>query len=254
MLTSGCQGCAISSSRLAFAYARDGLLPASDVIARVNPRTRTPVNACLFNFVVQVRGSLLGQSVPAESFFLQVLCLCLIFAGPVAIGAIFSESLASAGPRPLPDSSPAGVGAVGAYFAFTLPVMLRCFFAGERWRAGPWNLGRWSLPCGYLGAQPVPVPAHHFILIHNTSATSFVGLMIPILCLPSVKGVDLNPESMNWTVVVWCVAFLTSYIVIKYHTDIILFRGGPMLLAMIFFLLHARKTYLGPRINIEHMT
>ena len=84
------QGCAISASRLAFAYARDGLLPASSIVARVDKRTRTPINACIFNFIV------------------QVLMLCLIFAGPVAIAAIFS------------------IGAVGAYFAFTMPVAMVC--------------------------------------------------------------------------------------------------------------------------------
>lgn len=40
------QGCAISASRLAFAYARDGLLPASSIVARVDKRVRaysTPI-------------------------------------------------------------------------------------------------------------------------------------------------------------------------------------------------------------------
>ncbi|KAL8280528.1 hypothetical protein RQP46_007176 [Phenoliferia psychrophenolica] len=149
-------------SRLAFAYARDGVMPASGWIAMVNPHTKTPVHACIFNFVVQ---------------------------------AIFS------------------IGAVGGYFAFTLPVILRCFFAGDRWRPGPWNLGRWSLPCGYV-------------------ASSFVALMIPILCLPAYKGADLTPSTMNWTCVVW---------------------GGPLFLASLFFLVYARKTYTGPKIKIEHM-
>ncbi|KAF8318420.1 amino acid permease [Clavulina sp. PMI_390] len=171
------QGCAISASRLAFAYARDGLLPASKAIAKVDERTRTPINACIFNFVVQVA------------------MLCLIFAGPLAIAAIFS------------------IGATGAYFAFTMPVAMRCFFAGDRWRPGPWNLGRWSLPTGY-------------------AAVAYVGVMIPILCFPSVKGADLDAASMNWTVVVW---------------------GGPLFLAAVFFALVARKTYTGPKINIEHL-
>jgi len=171
------QGCAISASRLAFAYARDGLLPASGIVARVNETTKTPINACIFNFIVQVA------------------MLCLIFAGPVAIGAIFS------------------VGAVGAYFAFTLPVTLRVFFAGDRWVPGPWNLGIWSKPCGYV-------------------STAYVALMIPILCLPAYKGADLNAETMNWTVVVW---------------------AGPLFLAACFFAIHARKTYHGPKINLEHL-
>lgn len=73
------------------------------------PQTHTPINAVIFNFIVQVA------------------VLCLIFAGPLAIAAIFS------------------IGATGAYFAFTMPVAMKLFFAGPRWRPGPWNLGRWSV-------------------------------------------------------------------------------------------------------------
>jgi len=171
------QGCAISASRLAFAYARDGLLPASSIVRRVNQTTFTPINACFFNFIVQVA------------------MLCLIFAGPVAVGAIFS------------------IGAVGAYFAFTVPIVMRCFFAGDRWRPGPWTLGKFSLPIGYF-------------------ACAYVALMLPILCFPAFRGVDLTPITMNWTIVVW---------------------GGPLFLAASFFVIHARKTYKGPQINIEHL-
>jgi len=172
------QGCAISASRLAFAYARDGLLPASKVVAHVNERTKTPINACIFNFIVNTA------------------MLCLIFAGPIAVGAIFS------------------IGAVGAYFAFTMPIFLRCFFAGDRWRPGPWNLGRWSLPIGYF-------------------ACGYVLLMLPILCFPAMRGADLNVQNMNWTIVVW---------------------GAPLFAAALFFAVHARKTYHGPRIRLEHLS
>jgi hypothetical protein len=40
------EGCAISASRLAFAYARDGLLPASKVIATVNKRVELSFLLC----------------------------------------------------------------------------------------------------------------------------------------------------------------------------------------------------------------
>ncbi|EJD53496.1 hypothetical protein AURDEDRAFT_53635, partial [Auricularia subglabra TFB-10046 SS5] len=169
------QGCAISCSRLAFAYARDGLLPASKVVSAVNRYTRTPVNACIFNFIVNTA------------------MLCLIFAGPIAIGAIFS------------------VAAVGAYFAFTMPIVLRCFCAGDRWRPGPWNLGRWSKPIGMY-------------------ACAYVALMLPLLCFPAARGANLTAENMNWAIVVW---------------------GGPLALAALFFGLHARKTYHGPQVRLE---
>ncbi|KZV85289.1 amino acid permease [Exidia glandulosa HHB12029] len=172
------QGCAISCSRLAFAYARDGLLPASRLVSRVNRHTSTPVNACIFNFIANTAH------------------LCLIFAGPIAVGAIFSA------------------GAVGAYFAFIMPVFLRCFFAGDRWRPGPWNLGRWGKPVGYY-------------------ACAYVSLMLPILCFPAVRGADLTAQTMNWTIVVW---------------------GGPLSIAAVYFALVARKTYKGPQLRGEHLS
>jgi hypothetical protein len=47
------------------------------------------------------------------------------------------------------------------------------FFVGNRFRPGPWNLGKLSIPIGAL-------------------ASAFVALMVPILCLPSVVGSELE--------------------------------------------------------------
>lgn len=79
----------------------------------------------------------------------------LIFGGPLAAGALFS------------------IGAVAAFVAFTIPIAIRVFFVGDRFRPGPWNLGRASTPIGTL-------------------ACAFVVLMVPILMLPSVTGSDLE--------------------------------------------------------------
>lgn len=66
------QGCMIAASRVTFAYARDDCFPFSRYWKRVNQYTQTPVNAVWFNCTV---GSLL---------------LLLIFAGELAVGALFS--------------------------------------------------------------------------------------------------------------------------------------------------------------------
>ena len=142
------QACMIAASRVTFAYARDDCFPLSRIWKRVNKYTRTPVNAVWFNNVI------------------GILCLLLIFGGDVAIGAIFS------------------IGAVAAFFAFTTPIFIRVFFVGNRFRPGPWNLGKFSIPIGII-------------------ASAFVALMIPILCLPSVTGKHLHPNTMNWTALVW---------------------------------------------------
>ncbi|KAK5267542.1 GABA/polyamine transporter, partial [Exophiala xenobiotica] len=104
------QGCMIAASRVTFAYARDGCFPGSRWWKQVNPYTKTPVNAVWFNCVI------------------GILLTLLLFGGEVAIGAIFS------------------VGAIGAFVAFTIPITIRTFFVGNRFRRGPWHLGKYSYP------------------------------------------------------------------------------------------------------------
>ena len=131
------QGCMVAASRVTFAYARDDCFPLSKYWKRVNPITRTPVNAVLANTAIGI-----------------ILCL-LIFGGELAAGALFS------------------IGAIAQYVAFTVPIVIRVFFVGDRFRAGPWNLGRFSMPIGIVGC-------------------SFVLLMTPISTYPqfSLNGAD----------------------------------------------------------------
>jgi amino acid transporter len=170
------QGCMVAASRVTFAYARDDCLPGSRWIKKVNKLTSTPVNAVWFNTAI------------------GCIILLLIFGGSVAIGAIFS------------------VGAIAAYVAFTIPIFIRVFFVGDRFRPGPWHLGKYSKPIGIC-------------------ACSFILVMMPILCFPSVRGNDLTAELMNWTVVVY---------------------GVPMTMVIIWWFVSARKWFKGPKINVEH--
>ncbi|KAG9231578.1 amino acid permease-domain-containing protein [Amylocarpus encephaloides] len=170
------QGCMVAASRVTFAYARDDCFPFSSWIKQVNKHTYTPVNAVWFNTIV------------------GICLLLLIFGGEVAIGAIFS------------------VGAIAAYVAFTIPIFIRVFFVGERFRRGPWHLGKFSKPIGAI-------------------ACSFILVMVPILCLPSVRGNSLTAELMNWTIVVY---------------------GGPMMFVLIWWFASAHKWFHGPVINVEH--
>lgn len=122
---------------MTFAYARDDCFPASFWIKRVNKRTRTPVNAVWFNTVI------------------GILMTLLIFGGDLAAGALFS------------------IGAVAAFVAFTIPIFIRVFLVGDRFRAGPWHLGKASIPIGVC-------------------ACAFVALMVPVLMLPSLTGSNLR--------------------------------------------------------------
>ena len=167
------QGCMVAASRVTFAYARDGCFPCSWFMARVNRHTRTPVNAVWFNTV------------------LGILMTLLIFGGPLAAGALFS------------------IAAVAAFVAFTIPIFIRVFFVGNRFRPGPWNLGKYSM---YIGS----------------AACAFVALMVPILCLPSLTGSDLDASGMNWTCLVY---------------------GGPMTMVLIWWVVDARKWFKGPKVR-----
>lgn len=128
----------VAASRVTFAYSRDECFgPLSRITKRVNRHTLTPVNAVWFNTIIGI----------AMDF--------LIFGGELAAGALFS------------------IGAVAAFVAFTIPIFIRVFLVGNRFRPGPWNLGQASIPIG-------------------TAACAFVVLMVPILMLPSVTGSDLE--------------------------------------------------------------
>ncbi|CCE78701.1 Piso0_000729 [Millerozyma farinosa CBS 7064] len=170
----GCS-CMLAASRVTFAYSRDGLFPLSKYWKRVNETTRTPVNAVLINF------------------FLGQLILLLIFAGSTAVGAIFS------------------VGAISGFVSFTMPTLFKITYAHNKFKPGPWSLGVFSRPIGFI-------------------SVAFVLVMIPILCFPTKSGKALTTDQMNWTVVVYF---------------------GPMLLAFISFIVDAHKWYKGPKTNIE---
>ncbi|KAF2464131.1 amino acid permease [Lindgomyces ingoldianus] len=170
------QGCMVAASRVTYAYARDGCFPMSKYWAKVNKVTKTPVNAVWFNCLVGV-----------------LLC-CLIFAGQVTVLAIFS------------------VGAIACFVAFAIPISLRVFVVGSRFRRGPWHLGHFGKPVG-------------------VAAVGFVALMVPILCLPTNTGGSLNSSNMNWTSLVY---------------------GAPMLVALLWFAVDAHKWFKGPKVNAKH--
>jgi amino acid transporter len=98
----------LASSRQIFAFSRDGALPASSWLCRMNARTGTPVNAVIFSAICAIMLGLLA------------------FAGPAAINAVFALTV------------------VAGYIAYSMPMVARWLWAKENnFRPGPWNLGRW---------------------------------------------------------------------------------------------------------------
>ncbi|SMR52937.1 unnamed protein product [Zymoseptoria tritici ST99CH_1E4] len=103
-------GCAITATRVLFAFSRDGALPGSSWWAKIDCRTKTPVNA---TWLVVALAAVLGL---------------LMFAGPITIGAVFT------------------MGAIAQYTSFTAPIILKLLFGRKRFVRGPWHLGIFSIP------------------------------------------------------------------------------------------------------------
>ncbi|KLO14661.1 APC amino acid permease [Schizopora paradoxa] len=101
----------LATSRQMFAFARDGALPFSSVLHRIDSRTRTPVIAVW----VCVSGAFLVG--------------LLTFAGAAAINAIFA------------------MGVCAQYLAYGIPIACFALAKGtNRARTGPFTLGRLSFP------------------------------------------------------------------------------------------------------------
>lgn len=79
-----------------------------------------------------------------------------------------------------------------------------------KFKQGPWNLGRWSKPL-------------------NVVALIFILGMMPILCLPATRGSHLNAQGQNYSAVAY---------------------AGFMLLVSLWYLVFARKFFLGPRAHL----
>jgi len=106
----------LASSRQVFAFSRDGALPFSSILYRMNSYTRTPVNTVIFGVIFSI---LFG---------------CLVFAGPAAINAIFAISV------------------VGEYIAYIIPIVARYAFDND-FKPGPFTLGRWGIPCAVVSVS-----------------------------------------------------------------------------------------------------
>ncbi|CAA7270612.1 unnamed protein product [Cyclocybe aegerita] len=102
----------LAASRQMFAFSRDGALPFSSFLYRINGTTGTPV-VCVFFC----------------AFMAMVLGL-LSFAGPVAVGAVFT------------------MGVICQYIAYSIPISAR-HLGGQIFKPGPFSLGRLSAPVSF---------------------------------------------------------------------------------------------------------
>jgi amino acid transporter len=100
-----------ANSRMIYAFSRDGALPGSRFWHTINKRTRTPTNG----------------------IWLAVACSWLLVAPAYWRGSVVAYFAVTS------------IAVIGLYIAYVLPTFLR-LLAGDSFRPGRWNLGRWSKP------------------------------------------------------------------------------------------------------------
>ena len=123
--------CLTSTSRMMFAFSRDGAVPGSALWARIN-KGRVPVNAVIGSAIIGV-----------------ILTIPALFpapnGAPVAFYAVVS------------------IGVIGLYVAFAIPIYLR-WRMGSAFKQGSWNLGnhwKWMAPLAIL---EIAITSIYFLL------------------------------------------------------------------------------------------
>jgi amino acid transporter len=131
-----------AGSRLAFSYARDGALPGSAWVSRVNARFKTPVNALLMGAVITVLFCLLVYVNPGSNYHIWFVTY------PANVNALVAL---------------VSFGVSGIYLSFFLTVIGAIIARARGWvPGGTFRLGSWGWPVSiiaavYLGAMLLDV-------------------------------------------------------------------------------------------------
>jgi len=120
-----------ANSRMIYAFSRDNGLPASSTWSKINPKTRTPTNSIWLGVVLS---AIVGS--------LSLIQTDLAY--PVAFFAL------------------TGICVVGLYISYIIPVFLK--IRNPDFQPGPWNLGKWSKPIGWIAVVWVALVSVVFVL------------------------------------------------------------------------------------------
>ncbi len=121
-----------AGGRLAFSYARDGALPGSSWISRVNQRFKTPANALLMGAVITVLFALLVYVNPGSNYHIWFVTY------PAHVNALVAL---------------VSFGVSGIYLSFLLTVIGSMIARWRGWQpAGSFRLGKWGWPVSIVGA------------------------------------------------------------------------------------------------------
>ncbi|CEG68328.1 hypothetical protein RMATCC62417_04617 [Rhizopus microsporus] len=133
----------VGSSRQTYAFARDGAMPFSKWLTKLTPY-KVPVNAVWFN---------------------------IAFAALLGIPYLFSD---------VAFETIVSINTIAANISYFIPIWLRITMARKRFERGPYNMGRFSIPCGIIAC----------IWIAFTSVLFILPTKYPV-----------TPENMNFAIV-----------------------------------------------------
>jgi amino acid transporter len=154
--------CVTSASRMMYAFARDGGLPASKFLSHVSTETRTPTYAIWVSVVLALITAYTGNI--GRAFGLQV-DIFLVLATACA---------------------------VFLYISYVIPVVAGIFAEGNTWKEkGPFNLGVWSKPIAIVASIGVFVLATTGFFPPNVPVfilTVAMVVILPILWFAGIRN------------------------------------------------------------------
>ena len=151
-----------ANSRMSYAFSRDGALPGSRWWRKVNARTGTPTN----------------------SIWLCVACSVLL-----TLPALWSYTAYLA---------VTSIAVIGLYIAYVAPVFLR--LRNPDFRPGPWRLGRWSKPVGWVAVGWVVAIVILFVLppAWPITVSSFNYSPVAVLVVLALAGTWWAVSARRW--------------------------------------------------------
>jgi len=152
-----------ANSRMIYAFSRDGALPGSKFWHQVNPKTRTPTNAIWLS-----AGGALILGLP-------------YLWNNTAYVAVTS------------------IATIGLYVAYVMPTFLRLRL-GSRFKAGPWQLGRWSRPIGIIACVWVAFIFVLFMLptVSPITHTNFNYAVVAVVAVVGFAGIWWLVSAHKW--------------------------------------------------------
>jgi amino acid transporter len=151
-----------ANSRMTYAFSRDGALPGSRLWKQVNPRTGTPTNS---------------------------IWLCVVIAAILVLPSLWNTAAYLAA---------TSIAVIGLYIAYVAPVFLRR--RNPDFVPGPWNLGKWSAPVGWIAIVWVVIICILFLLptASPITATTFNFTIVAVAIVVGAATIWWFASARKW--------------------------------------------------------